>query len=129
MIGRNVPRVRWPSWPGDLIEWAQRYAADLRTSEVEPAELLQLFAAARETAKTAAAIEEWLLLLCREHGVTLQDLAEIIAGHPSREHRRRYVSGPSDRELRLRRDYGTAANRLEALVRRCDAGQDGGNGR
>lgn len=118
--GAEPVRETWPVWPADLVAWAQRYDTALRDNDAQPdsGELLALFAAVRTTARTATAIEEWLLLVCRDRGVTLQDLAEVTAGHPSRESRRRYVSGPSDRELRLRRDFGTAAARLAALSRR-----------
>lgn len=106
----------WPVGPEELARWAQSYAE--HASELTPDELLATYARVRETAKAAAAVEEWLLLAARESGVRLQDLAEVIAGHPLRDQRRTYVTGPSDRIKRLRRDHGDAAGRLDALTRR-----------
>lgn len=113
----------WPATPQDLVGWAGAYAD---APSPDTATLLRLLAQARLTAKTATAVEEWLLMLSRERGATLEDLAEITGAS------RKYVRGPDKRLQRLAAQYGTPAARLSALRERVSgdpnsACDDGGS--
>lgn len=109
-----------PAWPlpsVELTEWARAYDEAIQAGTVTAEQLLEMYSAARETARTAAGVEQWLLMAAREHGIVLQDLAEIIAKHPDRDQRRAYVTGPRDRLRRLQLVHGDAAGRLADLLR------------
>ena len=126
MTNTTEPEPAWPpAWPvstDELVAWINDYAQALADGEVNPGALLEQFAHARTIARATAGIEEWLLLACREAGISLPDLAEHIARHPSTEQRRRYVTGPRDRVERLLRDFDSADGRRAALLRALDAG-------
>lgn len=102
----NLP---WPLPPAELVRWATSLesATDGRPPPV--GRLLDLLAQARSTAKTATAVEEWLLMLSRREGATLEQLAEITGAS------RKYVRGPAKRLARLAEQYGTAEARLSGL--------------
>lgn len=125
MTNTTGPEPAWPpTWPvtiDTLVAWINDYAQALADGDVDPGALLEQFARARTIARATAGIEEWLLLACREAGITLPDLAERIARHPNPDQRRRYVTGPRDRVERLLRDHDSADGRLAALLRTLDA--------
>lgn len=108
----SLPATRWPATPDDLVGWAESLQESVRHEPVEPVSLLRLLARARTTAKTATAVEEWLLMLAREQGATLEDLAEVTGAS------RKYVRGPDKRLNRLAEQYGAAETRLAALAAR-----------
>lgn len=106
----------WPATPGDLVDWATA------CEEQEPPDtgtLLRLLGQARLTAKTATAVEEWLLMLSRESGATLEQLAEVTGASP------KYVRGPDKRLQRLAGQYGSPEARLSALRARIQGSDPG----
>ncbi|MGH3435969.1 MAG: hypothetical protein ACRDRN_05825 [Sciscionella sp.] len=102
----------WPLGPAELVRWAESYQETMEREPPDVQRLLSLLAQARLTAKTATAVEEWLLMAAREEGATLEGLAEITGAS------RKYVRGPAKRLGRLAEQYGSPQARLSALHRR-----------
>jgi hypothetical protein len=106
----------WPATPEDLVAWA---TASEQQGSPDTGTLLRLLGQARLTAKTATAVEEWLLMLSRQSGATLEQLAEVTGASP------KYVRGPDKRLQRLAEQYGTPEARLSALRARIRGTEDG----
>jgi hypothetical protein len=100
----------WPADPRQLAEWALDYAEQAERGVLPLSELLARLAEVRATGKASTSIEEWLLMLCRAQGATLEQLAEITARD------RRYVNAPNKKLNRLAEQYGQASDRLAALA-------------
>jgi hypothetical protein len=90
--------------------WADAYAAQVERGDLPLADLLARLTEVRATGKATTSIEEWLLMLSRDQGATLEQLAAITAKSS------KYVHGPNKRLARLTEQYGQSHDRLVALT-------------
>lgn len=102
-----------PTSAAELLAWAGDVE---RVDQLDEQLLLAALRSLHDVAAVARAVEGWLLLLCREHGVSWSELAAITHGV------KRNVNAPRDRVTRLQRDHGTAAQLLAHLREEAPTG-------